>query len=564
MVTTKTQRDNGNQKRNRTFVMSAQSIYEDASHAGDIDLFCHVSWDSIHAFDWSARVPNTTVDVLRGIQIGLQKDKEGVRSLLIRFVDTELEFVKPSSGAWYNWKDQQPSVWAIALTAPTVRKLGELILTEEDLLIHREPWTEPSPWFAEARWIKEGNTLSGVQISLQASQDVVPQIHIVKFLTKGHYFRLALIQDQSPDSWDQISTAYLQAVAENPLPPNVQEKTAPLPWKPATKKVPIRTDYKAEGKAKFSLDIDGAGATTIMFQSRSTPSNVIQVITSGKIAIGNPTDADFYLKNVTTEYSCDGGNTFHPCADTAESQGTFIGNYNGTCMVWGKPHAQVSWQENQTSRQIPRKSIQHCCIKAAIEVVNATAYSDKPFNMRLHTKLAELVTIRAKFMDQDDNETCICWDYSDDPLPARTINSYPDILTNEALVKSLGSDCGVGANYECLLWKTWDDPMTCMRSYVVVTKLKGALEWFIRAVKTTGSFPTAAYINVTDKELKRLVYNATSEVVDMNWGAEVAKFSVLVDLERCVAYGLSVSSLERTSSSHFWSICIYLDQSHEN
>jgi hypothetical protein len=76
-----------------------QDIYDDDSHAGDIDLMCNIaSWDSVHAFDWEAKVPNTTVDVLRGVQVGLTKDEKGGRLLLIRFVDTQLESTSPMEG----------------------------------------------------------------------------------------------------------------------------------------------------------------------------------------------------------------------------------------------------------------------------------------------------------------------------------------------------------------------------------------------------------------------------------------------------------------------------------
>jgi hypothetical protein len=79
-----------------------QSICDDESQARDIeDLVCKVtSWDSVHVSDWEVKVPNTTVGVLHGVQVCLTKDEKGVRLLLIRFVNTQLESMSPQGGAW--------------------------------------------------------------------------------------------------------------------------------------------------------------------------------------------------------------------------------------------------------------------------------------------------------------------------------------------------------------------------------------------------------------------------------------------------------------------------------
>lgn len=536
------------------------------------------SWDSLHVFDWEAQVPNnSTVDVIRGVEVGLTKDTNGARLLLIRFVDTGLECVQPSGGAWYNWKQDQPSVWALALRATTIRDIEKIILAnpadQETLqMIHREPWTDGSTWFCEAKWLMEDNQLTGVKIELKASQDSVSQVHEIRFMTKGHYFRKVSIKDVSPDTGDQVAVAYLEAMRANPLPPEVKQErpsaagsaAEPTPLFP-TEKAPIRTDYIAEGDSTFELEIDGEGGSTSMSQGYCNRENLIQSLVSGKITIRNPTEQDGYIKRVYTQVVLSTDGVFLDCNDTKDSKGASIGNFNGTYVLEGQKLSEVAWQSTDTSYSLPAKSIHHICVKAACTLANTKAYQGRPMNMRLHHKFPQPMTVKAVFVDDQDRTKTICWDYADDPPEhMHSVDSYKDLVANEKEMKRLGNNRGVGNDYVCDLWLHLDDPETRKRTFVVVTHAKESpKEWYIRAAETDGTFPSS-YMTIKPSTFRRMVYEAkkkgsTNEIdKSKEWSrSKSCNLKLLLDLDKGIAYGLTASiGIGELSVSK----SIYLDQ----
>ena len=544
-----------------------QAIYDDPRHASDIDLMCSSSWDTVHSFDWERKVKNTTVDVLRGVEVGLTKNEDGVRMLLVRFVDTALDYVQPSGGAWYNWKEHQPSVWAMAFTAPEMRAIAQALQSEASScrLIHREPWTEPSTWSAKAEWIVEEDDstrdITGVRIFVQASQEVVPQIHEVRFQSKGHYFRFTSSTDISSDAWIQLSSSYQKVIAANPLPPDLVADLPP--WDPPTHKIPIKTDYVTQGDSRFEceMDLDSVAATARMYTNDN--GRVVQVVTSGKIILRNPTADKMYIQRVYTVYSATGETMDTTMHDKATTR---IGACHGTCMDWGIPHPDVSWS-NTTSLELPPKSIHEVCIETSIVLPETAtlAFGSKPFSMRLHPHFGEPLTVHATFLDNEQRTQTIAWDYSNTPLEPRNINTYADIIAHE----SCSNDNGMGDSFDCLVFLTWDNPRTLLRTYLVVTQSKQEETdgcWYICATDTTGECPMRSNITFTAAtDLARLGYDAPSDEVIIDRTAQWCSSSsshcqIRLLVDQHVVYGL-VARVVDDNDEVILSRSVYLDPS---
>jgi hypothetical protein len=56
----------------------------------------------------------------------------------------------------------------------------------------------------------------------------VSQTHVIRFMTKGHYFRKVSVENVSLDVDDQVTKAYLAAASSNNLPAEVNQGPEPL------------------------------------------------------------------------------------------------------------------------------------------------------------------------------------------------------------------------------------------------------------------------------------------------------------------------------------------------
>jgi hypothetical protein len=190
--------------------------------------------------------------------------------------------------------------------------------------------------------------------------------------------------------------------------------------------------------------------------------------------------------------------------------------------------------------------------------------------MRLHPGIfgqeQQPVTIKAVLVDDHNQTNTICWDYADDPLPARPFNSYADLLENEKEVKRQGTNrSGVGPDHVCDLWLCLDDPVTYKRTYFVVTHPKESpTAWCVRADDTDGStFPSSYSMLKAGESIHRLVYDAQqsgSRQVDMTstlCRSNKCQATLLVDLEHSSIYGLTAVI---QSDDFVISNSIYLDQ----
>ena len=507
-------------------------------------------WGSAAGYDWEDKEKGQCSDAYRGITVGrgvygAHEDGEQHQFVLIKFIDTH-EMRK--EGRWGN--APQPAIWGMALTAKEFRTLSEKIVEggEEAELIHREPPFEDASWYCEARWWVDSGKVVGIRIAAKMTQDKVPTVKAIKFITAGAQFRVAgeevdETNDPNADAdWEKVVKAH------QPPPPHYD---GPPPMVFAQEKEAIKEDYEAEGES--ALEIAFSDPKSVAETARGwNEKNFNQIMTSGTMTLTNPTDNDIAVKEVYAEYKHASTNgEWVRCARDPTNTRTKQNTYVGQKVVGWRGSTSIEFMENGTSFPLKAHTPAEVVIRGFIMKEGAKAYNGRPLCMRIHAAWGPgPMTMRATFVDDTDATKSICWDHSNPPLRYRDFSNYAEMIAlkkeNDVTEPRYKGTDGVGEDFVCDLWQHVDNPADLSRVYCVVTSAKeGGDKWYIRCTKVNDDFPrSVTYIRPT--AFKRLVYDAKktgeSEVdVSSKWGSackNLVKLTALIDLEAECVWGL--------------------------
>ena len=171
----------------KSVLAAIHEYYNDERHTRDKDRAYSQGerWTQVWLKDWEDKEKGRVSDATRAVQVGRGKyerheDGEQHQYLLLKFFDSRECRAERQ-------RAPLPAIWGMALTAKEVNALSEKVVEggEEAELIHREPPFPDSKWWLEARWWVEDGKVVGVRVAGKMTQDKVPTVKAVKFVTAG-------------------------------------------------------------------------------------------------------------------------------------------------------------------------------------------------------------------------------------------------------------------------------------------------------------------------------------------------------------------------------------------
>eukprot|EP01059_Diplonema_ambulator_P019393 TRINITY_DN325_c0_g1_i15.p1 TRINITY_DN325_c0_g1~~TRINITY_DN325_c0_g1_i15.p1 ORF type:complete len:560 (+),score=198.99 TRINITY_DN325_c0_g1_i15:52-1731(+) len=508
------------------------------NHGWDAERKYQTYWKWFRQWDWEKKGKGLGVAAQKSVAVGLgeyepREDPDRKQFILIQVFDEEQKI------GGYSGQDP-PAVWGVAITTKELAEIEKELATGEDqtALIHREPRGEPepdAPWFVEASWVFEKDTITAIRLSIKCHQHKAPLVQEVRFKTMGDQFKLL-----------EVVEVVAKAKVENPakvpaLPAPVSKGDAEMcavfaPPKDAV--VKAASEFTAEGDSAVELKAEGAAKPSN--RGSSSRKYVQQVVVSPKLTLTNGTDSPIGITDFYLEYQeGDGMKQWKRFKNDGQSRDTIIGvsrrDWYGRMSVRSEPDLGTFTVEKHESAEVYLTG-RHF-MEGVLPYVEYEGTDRLHHNFLLGTgNMNGVLRCRATFIDDAKKQKSIEFEVGNPALTAG-FTSYESTVA--WLKENKEERDGMGDGYKCLMFMAADNPVTLERYYTVLTVAEEEPEYWILTMTTDSRKIARTSRYLYPSALEELAYTAKKEgksEIEYETQSGMTLYA-LVDIESATIYG---------------------------